>query len=85
MSTCGICGRSDLHEEYIELRGLGWRPVNHNPDGSVHHCLPEWHEHTPLPAHLKTPTATLERKPLMNIARRHPHEVGINRVKTDSL
>jgi len=38
MATCPECGATNLHYEYIELRGLGWRPVWHNPDGSRHRC-----------------------------------------------
>ena len=38
MPRCPDCGETDLHYEYIELRGLGWRPVWHNSDGSRHRC-----------------------------------------------
>lgn len=38
MATCPECGATDLHYDYIELKGLGWRPVWHNADGSRHRC-----------------------------------------------
>jgi hypothetical protein len=39
MATCGACHRSDLHHEYMELRGLGWRPVLCHEDGTRHRCM----------------------------------------------
>jgi hypothetical protein len=39
MATCATCKATDLHHEYLELQGLGWRPVLWNPDGSRHRCL----------------------------------------------
>lgn len=38
MPRCPECGATDLHYEYIELQGLGWRPVWHNSDGTRHRC-----------------------------------------------